>query len=144
MNTNYQKETKTKFLSMLENDNQEEKIDKETLHLHFTFLSEIEKIIKDRKISKKELAEKVNTSASYITQLFRGDKIVNLEMLTKIKMILEIDYHLTVLENTEEESVVSFKVSRNRNLFSTEKFRKIEFSPDNTISIEDCNSLKAS
>ena len=45
-------------------------------------------------MSKKDLATAIGTSASYITQLFRGNKMINLEMLAKIQQALEIDYDI--------------------------------------------------
>lgn len=50
-------------------------------------------------ISKKELAVKLNTSPSYITQLYRGDKLMNLEMLSRIQVAfgLEFDFILKKL-----------------------------------------------
>src|SRR5450759_4016080 len=61
-----------------------DKIMIETRLLMYRFLSEIDKITSERGINRKELAKLAGTSASYITQLYQGKKIINLQMLSLI------------------------------------------------------------
>jgi len=63
------------------------------------FLSEIEKICEEQNITKKELAEKIGTSASYITQIFRGTKTVNLETLAKFQHALDFKFEISAARN---------------------------------------------
>jgi transcriptional regulator with XRE-family HTH domain len=74
----------------------------ETRLLMYRFLSEIEKVTSERGISRKELAELAGTSASYITQLYQGKKIINLQMLTRIKKALNIEFKLKVIQLNEK------------------------------------------
>lgn len=60
--------------------------------LSFRFISEIDQCMEVCDISKKELAKRIGTSASYITQLFKGDKLLNMEVLSKIETALGIRF----------------------------------------------------
>lgn len=109
MNTNYsnvqeiQKLYSDKFISEKNNPN-------ETKHLAqmlmFRFLSKIEKITDERKISRKELAKQIGVSPSYLTQLYRGVKPLNMETLAKIELALDFRFDIkavdkSLLEETE-------------------------------------------
>ena len=60
--------------------------------LSYRFLSEVQKICDKRKISRAELAEMTGVSRSYITQLFRGTKQCNMEILAKFESVLGIQF----------------------------------------------------
>ena len=68
--------------------------------LMYRFLSEVEIITEERKISKKELAKLVGTSPSYITQLYRGNKIASLEFLARLAKVLNIEFNIKVSTQT--------------------------------------------
>jgi transcriptional regulator with XRE-family HTH domain len=74
----------------------------ETRLLMYRFLSEIDKITGERGINRKQLAKLAGTSASFITQLYQGKKIINLQMLTRIKKALEIDFKIEVVHSGEK------------------------------------------
>lgn len=80
-------------------------IDFQSVAIHNTFMVEVEKAMEMRGMTKKELATKVGTSASYITQLFRFDKMVNMEMLAKMKIALDIEFiiHGVVKQGKRED-----------------------------------------
>lgn len=63
--------------------------------LSFRFLSEVERLMGERGLTKRALAAAVGTSASYITQLFRGDRLLNLPMLARLEQALDIRFVLT-------------------------------------------------
>lgn len=67
----------------------------DTRMIMYRFLSEVERIIEERGINRKTLARMLNTSPSYITQLFRGNKIINLETLAKIQKALGISFEIS-------------------------------------------------
>lgn len=52
----------------------EEQLEIDGLVLGQAFLSKVHEIMEARGMSRKELAEQMNTSASFLTQLFRGDR----------------------------------------------------------------------
>jgi DNA-binding Xre family transcriptional regulator len=79
-----------------------DKIMIETRLLMYRFLSEIDKITSERGINRKQLAKLAGTSASYITQLYQGKKIINLQLLTRIKKALDIDFNIEVVHSEEK------------------------------------------
>lgn len=83
-----------KFAQSLSNDDDNFDIEYETRMLTYRFLNIIDEIMEDENISKKELAEKIGTSASYITQLFRGSKILNMPTLAKFQNALNFQYKI--------------------------------------------------
>jgi len=50
----------------------------------------------------------IGTSASYITQLFRGNKIINLETIAKFQKIFDIKFEIKAVSNIEETKFGSF------------------------------------
>lgn len=71
----------------------------------FRFLSEIEKISEEKtktKIKKKELAASLGTSASYITQLFNGEKLINLTTIAKLQEAFDVTFEITAKPNFQQ------------------------------------------
>lgn len=60
--------------------------------IHLDIIHEIKNIMDERGITKAELAKKLNTSKSFITQLFAGDKLLNLKTIAKLERILEVNF----------------------------------------------------
>ena len=81
----------------------EEKIEQFSTVLSMRFLSEIDEVMQNRPVKKKELAEKVQTSAAYITQLLRGDRKLKFEMLAKIAFALDIDFDISLKNKFDSE-----------------------------------------
>ncbi len=81
---------------LLSIDTPEEQYELEKMSLHFAFLSGVEKVMAEKGISRKELAQRVGTSTGYLTQLFRGTKSVSFDMLAKIKTALNVDFNVEV------------------------------------------------
>lgn len=67
--------------------------------LMYRFLSEIEKITDDRNISRKQLAELIGVSPSYITQLYRGNKPLNIETLAKVEKALDFRFDIKAIDS---------------------------------------------
>ena len=81
--------------SLLSFENENEKLKLEAELLHLKFVDVIEELMEQENITKAELAEKLSTSKSYITQLFAGDKLVNIKMLVKLQRTLNVNFTLT-------------------------------------------------
>ena len=64
--------------------------------LAFKFLYLIEEAMEQKGVSKTQLAQKVGTSKSFITQLFRGDKTPSWKMLVKMARAVELDFEICV------------------------------------------------
>lgn len=71
--------------------------------LSYRFLSEIEKITDARNLSRKELALMLGVSASYITQLYRGSKVINMDMLVRLEQALNIRFDITAIMSEPKE-----------------------------------------
>jgi transcriptional regulator with XRE-family HTH domain len=78
--------------------------------LMFRFLSEVEKIhSEDNTLKNKDLASKLDVSPSYITQLFKGDKLLNFTMLAKIQKVYNITFEIKARKSTNTHSPVTTK-----------------------------------
>jgi len=95
------KEIQQAFKEILTPATDQEKLELETLMLMARFLSEIEKVCEERGLLKKDLARMIGTSPSYITQLFRGHKIINLETIAKIMLALDIQFDVQIKQESE-------------------------------------------
>ena len=103
MNTNYNNPDeiksfyKSNFLSNKKTPNEVKHLSQ---MLMYRFLSEIEKITDERKIVRKELAKQIGVSASYLTQLYRGVKPLNIETLAKIELVLDFRFDIKAIEKS--------------------------------------------
>ena len=80
----------------------EVEVERETSLLALCFLSEIEKAADEQGINRKELAERVGTSPSYITQIFRGNKTPNLKILTAMGLAVGRKFDVRAVISVEE------------------------------------------
>lgn len=62
-------------------------------------LSEIKDITDKKDLNRKDIAALLGTSPSYLTQLYRGNKLLNLVTLAKLKNKLDLNIDITVTEN---------------------------------------------
>jgi transcriptional regulator with XRE-family HTH domain len=92
------------FEDLFEFSNEKEEDDHEARMIMYRFLSEIERVSGPEKGLKKRLADLVGKSRSYITQLFNGDKLVNLVMLAKFQKALGIKFKITAYPAEESFS----------------------------------------
>lgn len=89
-------EIKQEFEDLFKFKSEKEEIDHEARMIMFRFLSEVEKIVGNDKGYKKRLSRALGVSQSYITQLFTGEKLVNLTMLAKMQKELGIKFEVSV------------------------------------------------
>lgn len=103
MNTNSkeQKTIKQSFDDLFAFDSQQEKWDHDAHMISFRFLSELERVMENEKVNRKDLACKIGTSSSFITQLFRGNKLVNLITLAKFQDACNITFDIKARSKTE-------------------------------------------
>ncbi len=111
MSTRYSKEQiKSYFDDLFAIKTIEEKIENEAMMLHFRVMQLVEQAMEKKGWTKKQLAEKIGTSQSYLTQLFFGDKTTNLKMMAKFQEALGVTFKL----NTQyaDETFVAWKVHK--------------------------------
>ncbi|HQF43250.1 MAG TPA: helix-turn-helix transcriptional regulator [Ignavibacteriaceae bacterium] len=70
----------------------EDKLNFKAIAIQLDILAEVDNIMQERKISRKELADKLGKSKSFISQLFSGDKMLNLKMIAQLQEILECKF----------------------------------------------------
>jgi transcriptional regulator with XRE-family HTH domain len=77
------------------------------------FLSEMEKVASEKKLKKAEIAKAIGTSPSFITQLYRGDKLINLTTLAKLQAAYDFTFEVRAKENSSNYQEEVEALSRN-------------------------------
>jgi len=90
MTNSIKKEWDALFNSMSKEDLVSSKADL----LAMQFLGLVDLKMEKLGVSKKELADKIGTSASFITQLFRGSRKPNWTVLAKMSIALEMEFKI--------------------------------------------------
>ena len=98
-NWNHSEEIKEAFKDLLTPETENDKLELETRLLMAQFLDGIEAAMHEKKMRKKDLAHLIGTSPSFITQIFRGNKVVNLETLCKISLALDLRFVVEIQHN---------------------------------------------
>ena len=106
MNSHVDDEIKSVFDKAMSIIDSKESLEHSKRMIMYRFLSEIERLADEKNINRKELASLIDTSASYITQLFRGHKLINLETIAKFQDIFDITFEIKAIPN---QSDVVFK-----------------------------------
>jgi DNA-binding Xre family transcriptional regulator len=105
MTSNKIKKLKERFKKLDHFENEEEKIEHEKMMAMFGFLSDVQKIIDEKGWSRQRLAAEIGVSPSYLSQLYSGNKVISLEMITKLTVALECNFdiklHSPVLTNDQ-------------------------------------------
>ena len=103
MNMKLKNKINPEFEDLFSFASKEEEIEHEAKMLMFQFLDKVQKIADEKNLNRKKLAKKIGTSASYITQLFRGNKLVNITTLAKFQKELDFKFNISIEnENVEE------------------------------------------
>ena len=90
------------FEGLFTEKSKEEELEHEAKMIMFRFLNELEKLNPEKPLKKKDLAIALNTSASFITQLYRGDKLINLHTLAKIQDAYNITFEIKAKLNSDD------------------------------------------
>jgi transcriptional regulator with XRE-family HTH domain len=93
--------------------------------LAMQFLGLVDQKMEEQNISKKELAQKIGTSASFITQLFRGDRKPNWNILAKISMELGLEFKV-VTEEMIRDRVSEELISYHQRWTKTQEYFKLK------------------
>lgn len=93
--------------------------------LALQFLGLVDRKMELENISKKELAEKIGTSASFITQLFRGDKRPNWNILAKMSVELGLEFKV-MTEELLEEKVQEELIAYHQRWSKTQEYLKLK------------------
>jgi len=94
-----------RFDNLLKHKSEKEEIEHDAQMLMFRFLTETQKYQDAQGVNRKLLAQKIKTSASYLTQLFRGDKPLNFVTLAKFQKALNIKFKIVAVPNSNQVSI---------------------------------------
>lgn len=117
-------EIKEAFNQFFGQISEKDKLNNDANLLMFRFLSIIESKCEELGWNRKQLAEKVGTSASYITQLFRGDKLVNMLTLAKFQKALGLEFEIDEKKLYEETVKTYSPLGDGKGLWVYHKFDK--------------------
>ena len=90
---------KERIQNLLSRKTEEQLLRENSYTLMSNYLSEIERLQSISGFSRKDLAEKIKTSPSYLTQVFRGGKPLNFFTIAKIQNALNIRFEVTSVSN---------------------------------------------
>ncbi len=112
------KTTQERFNEILSFRNEAEKIQFEAEIFSLDIMYEVECLMKSQEfdLNKTQLANKLDVSKGYLTQLFTGDKLINLKTMAKLQRIFNIKFSVS------HESIEKLKMRA-----MEKKYRKIEF-----------------
>ena len=94
------------YNNLFEFKNDKERLEHNAQMISYRILSEVEKVCNEKKIKKKDLANMIGTSKSYITQLFRGAKSVNTLVMAKFEEALDFSFNINI--KLDEESSFAY------------------------------------
>jgi ribosome-binding protein aMBF1 (putative translation factor) len=128
MTTQYTNQEAIDFFHDIFNPTGEDLINVKAYDLMGQYLTQIEQALDNQSMTQKELANKIGTSASYISQFFNLNKLINFKTLAKIELALDINFELkqssinnirnnkNVIQRRENFSVssVGFSASNNK------------------------------
>lgn len=92
-----------KLNKMLEfkSESEKERLEEEILHLKF--IATIEEIMDQKDVNRTELGNLLNSSKSYVSQLFSGYKMINIKTLSKIQKALNVTFRIQAIDNKKFE-----------------------------------------
>jgi hypothetical protein len=107
------------FEELFSFSNDKEKLEHRAQMISYRILSEVEKVCEEQNIMMKDLAKMVNTSASYITQLFRGNKQVNTAFMARFEEAMNMAFTFAVHKEKEMHDELSL------HQFTTDVLKKV-------------------
>jgi transcriptional regulator with XRE-family HTH domain len=104
-------EIETAFKTILSFDNEQDQLELDAKIIMAKFLEKVQEISTQKGLKKKDLAEKIGTSASYITQLYRGHKLLNLMTLAKLQRALDIEFDIAIKGSIQIKNPINEEIS---------------------------------
>ena len=93
-------QNKQKRIQELQSLLKETDIDFTAITIQLQVMSEVEVLLEQHQMTRKDLAEALGTSQSYITQLFKGDKLLNLKMMAKLQTLFNKQFFIEAREDS--------------------------------------------
>lgn len=126
MTTKYTNQDAVDFFHDIFNPTGEDLINVKAYDLMGQYLTQIEQTLDNQSMTQKELANKIGISASYISQFFNLNKLINFKTLAKIELALGINFELEQfitdsIRNKNNVTKLTDKVTK-KNLISNVEF----------------------
>ncbi|MES2277970.1 MAG: helix-turn-helix transcriptional regulator [Bacteroidota bacterium] len=87
------------FDELLSFNTEKEELSHDAVMLSLKFISEINELLQENQhYSKKDIAEYLNTSPSFVTQLFKGDRKLSMDLLAKFQKLLKTEFSISTCE----------------------------------------------
>ena len=111
-------ELQNKFNALQKSKSEDDLIKEDEFILMANYLSEIERHQSEEGFNRKDLATKIKKSASYLTQVFKGNKPLNFNTIALIQKALNIRFIVTAYPKKKlSENVHSVAIEVNSNQF---------------------------
>jgi len=109
---------KSEFNRVLQFEDDTDRVEHDSKILMFKFLSLIETEMENKGMNKKNLAHLLETSPSYVTQLFRGNKTINLYKLAQLQLLFNIEFDVQIVPKGKQKikSTKSIKKTKVKSL----------------------------
>jgi len=91
-----------KINDILNSQTKKEKLELETSLLAISFLSEIERVSDELGLKRKELAKLIEKSPSYLTQLFRGNRIPSIKNIAALSLALDKNFYVKAVDDIQK------------------------------------------
>jgi len=113
-----------KLNQLLKFKSKEEKLEFDAVIIHLNIMHQIQELLDNKKMSHTDLASALNVSPAFVSKLFSGDKLLNLEKVAQIQNIFDTKFQFHFSSNSVKNS------SKKRSVQSkTQKLNGVSSSP---------------
>lgn len=116
-------ELMAEFGEFVSSSSDKERIETKALFIQLDILDEVKKMMKSSNLSRKELADKLDKSASFVSQLFSGDKKLNLKIIAQFQEIFDAKFVPLFKDYSE------YSVSLNKNTYHNKGWDNFKIIP---------------
>jgi ribosome-binding protein aMBF1 (putative translation factor) len=106
-------EINPEFSHLFQFENEKDELKHNTKIIMFRFLIEIEKLAEAEGMNRKDLALAIGVSPSFLTQLYRGAKTLNLETIAKFENLFKVNFMITAKPFEKKAKVRKVSIIKN-------------------------------
>ncbi|MDA3865482.1 MAG: helix-turn-helix transcriptional regulator [Salinivirgaceae bacterium] len=135
-NHNISEEFRDIFNSLSEEDH----IEVDAQMLSFKFLEALDKYFAPKKLKKKEIAEAVGKSPSFISQVYSGDKLISMPLLAKLQTAFNFTFDIKASRNSIDYDLSDFSELKTNNKKQSGFWVWKNAAPNESVDIDYTNS----
>ncbi len=91
-----------KLNQLLKFKSKEEKLEFDAVIIHLNIMHQIQELLDNKKMSHADLASALNVSPAFVSKLFSGDKLLNLEKIAQIQNIFSTKFQFHFSYNAKK------------------------------------------